>query len=278
MYQMENYMQYQRICPSCNKIVYSNTKRVIDEAIKKGRLCFQCAKVKYNTEEEKRIASNNRRTKCVSKKVGVFTRNCPTCGISMKYSTIYEVNRHNKNETKCVSCAAKNKKFSEEHRKNLSKANTGKHHSEETRTKLSILNKGKKLSEETKKKIAESNRGKSHTNEAIQKMRVSTLNRLEKTIGQVSPRYNPEACKAIDEYGRLYGYNFQHAENGGEFYIKELGYWVDGYDKEQNVVIEYYENFHNRQKKKDLRRQKEIVEHLKCNFIILKDGYDITTR
>lgn len=267
-------MKYQRICPKCNKIVYSNHKSVIDEAIKKGRLCFNCARVKYITDEEKKIASNNRRKKCINNKLGVFIRKCPGCDIDMQYNTIYELNRHNKKQTRCMSCAAKNKKFSEEHRKNLSIANTGKTHSEETRKKLSNANKGKKLSEEIKKKISDGNRGKTHTHEAIQKMRVSTLTRLEKTIGQISPRYNPEACKVIDEYGKLHGYNFQHAENGGEFYIKELGYWVDGYDKEKNVVIEYYEKHHDRQQDKDIQRQQEIVDFLKCKFIILRDGYD----
>jgi hypothetical protein len=85
--------------------------------------------------------------------------------------------------------------------------------------------------------------------------------------------YNPKACDAIDEYGKLHGYNFQHAMNGGEFYIKELGYSVDGYDKEKNIVIEYYEKYHTRPKqiKKDLERQKLITEFLKCQFIILNE-------
>lgn len=270
-------MQYQRTCPKCNKVLYSNNKQVIDEAVRNGRLCFQCAKVKYRTDEEKRNAANNRRKKCVSKKLGVFIRACPSCGVNMKYNTIYELNRRNKKQTKCVSCAAKNKTFSDQHKKNLSKANTGKTHTEETRKKLSSINKGKTLSEETKKKISEGNKGKSYTSETLQKLRVSTLNRLEKTIGQISPRYNPTACRVIEEYGNIHGYNFQHAENGGEFYIKELGYWVDGYDKEKNTVIEYYEKFHNNQNERDLRRQKEIVEHLKCNFIILRDGYEHKT-
>lgn len=265
-------MSYQRTCPKCDKLLPYSSKRVLNEAIKKGRLCFECAKVKYKTDEEKRIASNNRRKKCVSNKLGVFIRECPMCNKDMKYNTTYELNRHNKKQTKCVSCSAKSKKFSDTHRKNLSKAQTGKIRSEETRKKLSSINKGKRHSEETKLKIAEGNRGKKHTDEAIQKMRVSTLNRLQESVGQLSPRYNPDACKAIDEYGKLHEYNFQHAENGGEFYIKELGYWVDGYDKEKNVVIEYYEQYHDRQKEKDIRRQQEIVDFLQCKFIILREG------
>lgn len=195
------YMQYQRNCPKCNKIIYSKNKSVIQEAVRKGRLCFVCAKVKYTTNEEKRIAANHRRKKCVDKKLGTFVRKCPMCSAELVCNTIYELNRLNKLERKCMSCSAKTKKFSEQHRENLSKANKGKTHSDETRKKLSDANKGKVLSEETKKKIAEGNRGKKYTTDSIRKMRLSTLNRLENTVGQLSPRYNPIACKTIDEYG-----------------------------------------------------------------------------
>ena len=62
--------------------------------------------------------------------------------------------------------------------------------------------------------------------------------------------------------------------NGGEFYIKELGYWVDGYDKDKNVVIEIDEKRHfdinGNLHKKDIKRQDEIMDLLKCKFIRLK--------
>jgi hypothetical protein len=264
-------MKYQRICPKCNKIIYSKSKFVIDEAIKNNRLCFSCAKIKYKTENEKRIASNERRKKCVDKKTGIYIRNCPVCSKELICKTIYEMNRQNKQQRKCISCAAKLKVFSNEHRKNLSIANTGKKPNDDTREKMRNSRLGKKHSDETKKKIAEGNRGKQYSVESIRKMRISTLELLENTVGQISPRYNPVACKAIDEYGKLYGYNFQHAMNGGEFYIKELGYWVDGYDKEKNVVIEYYETYHARQIERDTRRKEEIIKHLNCDFIILKE-------
>lgn len=119
--------------------------------------------------------------------------------------------------------------------------------------------------------------GKKHKDETRRKMRLNTINRIEKSIsngGQIQPLYNSEGCKIIDEYGKKYGYHFQHAENGGEFYIKELGYWVDGYDKEKNTVIEIDESFHfnpdGSLKEKDLKRQKEIIDFLKCEFIRIK--------
>ena len=64
--------------------------------------------------------------------------------------------------------------------------------------------------------------------------------------------------------------DFQHAENGGEF--KVLGYFVDGYDKNKNTVIEVLEKYHSspKQQKRDIMRKKEIKECLGCKFIEVK--------
>jgi hypothetical protein len=116
--------------------------------------------------------------------------------------------------------------------------------------------------------------GKKHTKESKLKQRLSTLNYLSTTVGQITPRYNVDSIPIIEEYGKKYGYNFQHAENGGEYYIKELGYFVDGYDKEKNVVIEIDEPHHfntdGSLKQKDIDREYQIKKLLKCEFIRIK--------
>jgi len=110
--------------------------------------------------------------------------------------------------------------------------------------------------------------GRRHSKETRRKMRLAVIHRKE--LGMtVYPRYNPKACKLIEEYGKQHGYNFQHAENGGEYYVKGLGYWVDGYDEEKNTVIEYYEPRHRNQTEHDEDRQREIETHLNCEFIII---------
>mgnify|MGYP005628491393 CR=1 FL=1 len=110
--------------------------------------------------------------------------------------------------------------------------------------------------------------------EATKKIRIKFIKRMESRHGQMSPAYNPEACKLIDEYGKENNYSFQHAENGGEFHVKGLGYFVDGYDKERNTVIEIDERHHfdryGNLNERDVQRQKEIISFLKCNFIRLK--------
>jgi len=59
--------------------------------------------------------------------------------------------------------------------------------------------------------------------------------------------------------------------NGGEYFIEELGYWLDGYDKEKNVGIEYYEKAHKYFIEKDEIRINKIKNHLDCDIIILKE-------
>jgi hypothetical protein len=90
---------------------------------------------------------------------------------------------------------------------------------------------------------------------------------------QIIPSFNKEACKIFDEISLKENIHIQHAMNGGEYYIKELGYWVDGYDKKNNVVYEFDEEFHKYQIEKDINRQQEIENFLKCKFIRLKTNY-----
>jgi len=103
------------------------------------------------------------------------------------------------------------------------------------------------------------------------KCRLGAIAYLEKCHGQLAPRYNINSIPIIESYGKEHNYNFQHAENGGEYYINGLGYWVDAYDKENNIVLEIDEKHHFNKngdlKEKDIQRQKEITELLKCKFI-----------
>lgn len=109
--------------------------------------------------------------------------------------------------------------------------------------------------------------------EVRQKLRLAYIEQIKKLKGNYKVMYNPFACKVIDKYGTKYGYNFQHGENAGEFYIPELGYTVDGYDVDRNTVIEYYENSfkHRTREERDARREKEIREFLNCEFIVIRE-------
>lgn len=116
--------------------------------------------------------------------------------------------------------------------------------------------------------------GKKHTKSSKKKQRISTLKYIESMNGQLAPRYNINSIPIIEQYGKEHGYNFQHAENGGEYHIKELGYFIDGYDKKNNVVIEIDEPHHfdsnGELRENDKIRQREITKYLGCKFIRIK--------
>tara|TARA_S200002703_G_C3723448_1_gene222253 strand:- start:17 stop:766 length:750 start_codon:yes stop_codon:yes gene_type:complete len=115
--------------------------------------------------------------------------------------------------------------------------------------------------------------GKVHTTDTKKKMRLSAIETIKNSKGQCFPRYNKNSIKIIEDFGEKNNFKFQHAENGGEFFIKELGYWVDAYDKEKNVVLEIDEPRHftnGKLKHKDILRQSEIENYLGCRFFRIK--------
>lgn len=111
--------------------------------------------------------------------------------------------------------------------------------------------------------------GKPQSIETKRKIRISTLKYLSETQCQVVPRYNKQSIKLIEEFGSKHGYKFRHAENGGEVFLEKLGYWLDAYDEQNNVVLEIYERHHYRNgilRKKDVQRENEIKKLLGCKF------------
>ncbi len=115
--------------------------------------------------------------------------------------------------------------------------------------------------------------GKPHTEDTKKKMRLSALDYISQLKGQVIPRYNKDSIALIEEYGREHGYSFMHAENGGEYFIKELGCFLDGYDPIRNIAIEIDEKRHfvnGSLLPKDVERQRQIEELLGCTFIRIK--------
>lgn len=127
-------------------------------------------------------------------------------------------------------------------------------------------------------KIIPSFQGKHHTEESKEKTRISTLKYLEQTVGGVQARYSIKGCRYIDELNNKFGWNLQHAENGGE--ISMFGYFFDGYDKERNIVFEYDEPSHyddvenNVLCTRDIERQNYIIEKLNCEFYRYNESLD----
>ena len=114
--------------------------------------------------------------------------------------------------------------------------------------------------------------GRKHSEQTKQKQRIGMCNWLNSLpANKKRANYNPNSIKILEQIAEEHGWNIQHAENGGEFYTG-IGYFVDAYDKEKNIVLEYDEPRHyidienNVLSKKDLKRQQEIIDNLHCEY------------
>lgn len=180
----------------------------------------------------------------------MFKRYCKKCGNDVFHKDEKNLKRAIKANKICLSCSNSLKSIGE---------------------KNSMF--GKTHSEETKEKIKEKRKLQTFSNSTKEKMRIIAANRI--IDNNWHPAFNISACNVIENYGKKYGYNFQHAMNGGEYYITKLGYWVDGYDIEKNVVMEYYEIGHKSYIEKDEIRIQTIKNYLNCDVIILREWVDL---
>ena len=129
-------------------------------------------------------------------------------------------------------------------------------------------------------KLVSPQKNKPLSEETKTKQRVSMLRHIEEECQQhITPRYSKKAIQYIEKLNEEKGWHLQHAENGGEKFVN--GYWVDGYDKNLNIVFEYDEPHHyknieqNILKEKDLLRQHYIINTLKCEFYRYNEYLDL---
>lgn len=199
-----------------------------------------------------------------------YTKECPNCKKEQVYKTKSNLTASIRKNTLCLSCSNTLKA------EGKNNPMYGKKHLEETKQKIKEKRKHQVFNDETREKMSKSRiknlkeyntwEGRAHTDESRNKMRLSHIEYISKIKGQMFPKYNVDSIPIIEEYGKKNGYNFQHAENKGEYYIKELGYWVDAYDEENNVVLEVDEPRHKYYKNDD-KREQEIKDLLGCKFI-----------
>lgn len=206
----------------------------------------------------------------------MYVRRCKKCGSEIFHKDEKNLKRALKADKVCYSCSNSEKAIGEN--------NTmfGKTHTNETKDKIREKRKLQVITQETRDKLSIIHKqrlehynhwiGKTHNDSTKEKMRIISAKRIHNN--KWHPSFNITACDIIENYGKKYGYNFQHAMNGGEYFIEELGYWVDGYDIEKNVVIEYYETGHKYYIEKDEIRIKNIKNHLDCEVIILREWDD----
>ena len=198
-------------------------------------------------------------------------RFCPECGKEIPYTTKRAKIYAEKRNTNCLSCVMIEIFRSKEVRKKLSESRKGIIFTDEHCKNISESKKGIARPEGVRKSISESLKGKTRSPEIIRKIRLTTIKNIEDRCGQISPNYNSKAIPIIKEYEKKHGFNFQHAENGGEVCID--GYFPDGVDEKRKTIIEIDESHHfdknGNLKQKDIQRQK-YLEGLGYKFIRVK--------
>jgi hypothetical protein len=143
---------------------------------------------------------------------------------------------------------------------------------EERKQKISEANKGNQnclgrvLSDETKSKIAKSHLKENLSDEALKAYRESAIKRIERQLadGQVvTPSIGLKEKETIDKYEKLLNCKFERQ-------YRVAGFFVDGYCKEKNLVIEVDENYHKKRKEQDIYREEIIKRELKCEILRIR--------
>ena len=246
---MKEKTEFSRICPECGGVLYYSTLKCRRVADKFNRVCYGCS--------QKGDKNNN------------YGKMCP--------EHVKEILRQT-HKNKIVSEETRRKRsISLSGEKNPNYGLTGSlspHYgiplTKDHKNKLSEIKIGKPISQHQRERIGESRKGKKHSIETKRKMRLTAIKNIIEKNGSIAPRYNIEACKFFDKMENEKKWNGLYATKNGEFYIKDLGYFVDYYEPSLNLIVEYDESNHynidNTLKKRDKDRMLEIINRLKCQF------------
>lgn len=217
---------------------------------------------------------------------------CPQISTSLKKFYLTKKGKQKKEKSKKIikkTLHGKNKQFNGKKISNglIKKYKSGMKHWTQTEkyTKEEIKNKlGKHIKDKTweeyygvekaremKEKLSVKIKGKyigvknpSKRTDVKRKQREGAIKYVEKIRGKCSPNIGKNEKQLLDEFELN-----NNCKLIRQYYIKNLGYFVDGYWKEQNVIIEVDEK--PKINERDIRREKEIKEELNCKFIRIKD-------
>lgn len=241
-----------RHCPKCNKMLIYESKRGYQNGKKRKSLCGSChAKKRMDAGYKPPYRGGVKMTESQRKNVsaGLVKRHKkythPMLGKKHSLATIERLKEINTGENNGMY---------------------GKNHTLETRKKISETRKLKNIP------------GPIISEEGKTKLRLKRIKEIaeDKYNGhQIIPSYNKSACKVFDNINFALGWDGKHAMNGGEHFLAKLGYWIDYYEPTRNIVIEWDEPHHynvdGTLKEKDIIRQQQIEECLKCKFFRVKE-------
>jgi hypothetical protein len=241
-----------RSCPKCNvEIIYKNLRRY-NRACKNLIKCQSCVQTGVVRKVKTPVT---------------YIRNCPDCKKELIYKYKCTFANSNKNNSRCVSCSTKYRLIKRGYNNSQTRS------CPQCKCTLTYKKVGHCTRSEKKRKICR---------KCSNELRKQSI--LENLKGKHNwANYNPKSCDYFDDLNIKNKWNLQHALNGGE--VKILNYFVDAYDKERNIVVEYDESYHydkqGNLKQKDVLRQQRIITHLGCKFFRYnertKELYEIKT-
>jgi hypothetical protein len=231
-----------------------------------------------------------------------WIRNCPRCNGEIYYNNIYERNRSAKKNKQCKSCCkvgSKNGRFGKGFL--ISGSNHPmykRHHSNKSKLQMSLkrkeyclkhpeMNPSKRDDVNAKKSISLTGKnnpmwgkcgsknpmfGKhfKHSDETIRRMRIRRINEITDKNGFCFPNFNPKSVEYFKLLEKDRGWNGCYVGKNKEYLIEGLGYFVDYYEPNLNIVVEYDEQrhyVHDQLKEKDVKRMNEIKNYLHCRFL-----------
>ena len=268
---------YSRNCPDCSKELKTKNKYYFKKAVTNNQKCGSCSlKGRKFSDDHKRKLSENH--------ADISGDKNPFYGKKHSDEVLSKLSEALKETYSDPKLRKRRSVEKLEWHKNNDNPFLGKTHSKESKKLMSGLALERMKEPANRINKASFPKGNSpwnkgtkglYSKDTLRKMRVAAIERISiaKFNGnQMMPNYNPSSISILEEIAKEMGItDLQHAENGGEFFIKELGYFVDGYSKEKNIILEYDEQHHfnpdGSLKESDIIRQKEIEEYLKCEFI-----------
>jgi very-short-patch-repair endonuclease len=110
--------------------------------------------------------------------------------------------------------------------------------------------------------------------ETKEKHRINKVERMIKEGILIWPSFNKNACKIFEQLEKDLGFDGFYATKGKE---KRIGrFWVDYYEPNKNIVIEYDEPYHfnkdDKLKDRDIKRQLWITNRLNCKFYRIREN------
>jgi len=239
---------WKRKCPTCSKELHYKKKWAFQQAEKYNTKCSSCGKLSNPIMDK-------------------YVRNCPICNKELEYKRKDSYYTALKANSSCKRCKQLGKKMSEETKRKLSVAHKGKPgHPHTAQHRQKITEAGNPMYGVHRYDELNPFYGKRHSEEARRKMRVAMCKKVLRmywshgrmaSIGAGEKAYFDQLERERGWFG-----NRQH-------FVSHLGYFVDYYEPNHNIVVEYDEPRHYRHghlREKDRVRMEQIREHLNCEF------------